>query len=94
MSRKHIALDFEGEGVAFEDVARLPTPNDNCAIAVKDLEPRTVVLFQGQSIVLSQTILVGHRFVVKRISKGEFLLSWNMPFGRALVPLILAWYDF
>jgi hypothetical protein len=33
---------------------------------------------------LSHTILEGHRFAVEPIGAGEELLSWNLPFGRAL----------
>ena len=72
-----------------EAVARLPAVGDNVAIAVARLEPGTAIAFAGQTFPISMTILEGHRFAVKPISKGEPLLSWNMPFGfatRAIEP--------
>ena len=33
---------------------------------------------------LTHTILEGHRFAIEPIAEGETLLSWGLPFGRAL----------
>ena len=33
---------------------------------------------------LTHTILEGHRFAIEPIAEGEPLLSWGLPFGRAL----------
>ena len=68
----------------FHGIGRLPAPQDNCAIAIKDLTEGTAVDLDNTRFNLSQNILVGHRFAVQPILKGEPLLSWGMPFGKAL----------
>ena len=70
--------------VDFEEVGRLPEPRDNVAIAVRRLEAGTRIRYGGSSFSLSHTVLEGHRFAVRGIGEGEALLSWGLPFGRAL----------
>ncbi|OAS23483.1 UxaA family hydrolase [Paenibacillus oryzisoli] len=71
----------------FEEVARLPLPEDNCAVAIRQLNAGTVILYEGQSLTLDYTVMEGHRFAVKAIAAGENLLSWHLPFGIALKPI-------
>ncbi|REE70548.1 altronate dehydratase [Paenibacillus taihuensis] len=71
----------------FEEVARLPLPGDNCAVAIRQLNAGTVIQYENQSIVLDYTVMEGHRFAVKAIAPGEELLSWQLPFGVALQPI-------
>ncbi|MBD3922721.1 UxaA family hydrolase [Paenibacillus sp. PR3] len=71
----------------FEEVARLPLPGDNCAVAIRQLDSGTVIQFEGQSFTLDYTVMEGHRFAVKAIAQGEELLSWQLPFGAALEPI-------
>ena len=66
---------------------RLPAPGDNVAIAIRQLEPGTVVEIDGTPRTLAQTVLEGHRFAVRPIAPGEPLLSWGLPFGHALTPV-------
>ena len=73
--------------VDFKDIARLPVPEDNVAIAIQQIEAGTVVSFEGNEFEIKTTILVAHRFAVKPIAKGEFLLSWAQPFGTALTDI-------
>lgn len=68
----------------FHKIGRLPTPQDNCAIAIRDLAAGTAVSRHNSHFTLNYPILVGHRFAVQPIEEGEPLLSWGMPFGRAL----------
>ena len=73
----------------FDQVARVPAPGDNVAIATRRLEAGTVVADREREFRLPHTILDGHRFVRAPISQGERLTSWGLPFGiaaRALVP--------
>ena len=67
----------------FTTVARLPSPDDNVAIATQTLEGGTRIRYDGQQIQLSHTILEGHRFAIQPISEAEPLLSWGLPFGFA-----------
>jgi altronate dehydratase len=72
------------EIIDFKDVARLPQPGDNVAIATRFLQAGTCIRTRGSVLRLDSDMLEGHRFAVAPISGGEFLLSWNLPFGVAL----------
>ncbi len=71
------------EILEFEDVARLPQPDDNVAIATRDLDAGASIRTRGSVLRLDAAMLEGHRFAVVHIPEGEFLLSWNLPFGVA-----------
>ncbi|KRE75055.1 UxaA family hydrolase [Paenibacillus sp. Soil750] len=68
----------------FDEIARLPLPGDNCAVATRNLDAGTVIHYEGETIIIDYTVLEGHRFAVKTIDPGVELLSWEMPFGVAL----------
>ena len=68
-------------------VGRLPAPHDNCAIAIRRLEPGTVITHDGAPFALAHTVLEGHRFAITPIEVGAELTSWGLPFGRAVSPL-------
>ena len=65
-------------------IARLPAPGDNLAIATRTLAAGTRIEHDGRVFVLDYGVLEGHRFAVQPIAAGESLLSWGLPFGRAL----------
>ena len=65
------------------DIARLPLPGDNVAIATRKLDAGTDIDYDGQTFRLNYTVLEGHRFAIQPIPNGEALLSWELPFGRA-----------
>ena len=67
----------------FTSVARLPSPNDNVAIATQMLESGTRIRYDEHEFELSHTILEGHRFAIQPISEEAPLLSWGLPFGYA-----------
>jgi altronate dehydratase len=64
-------------------VARLADTVSNVAIATTRLEAGTHVQHQDTTFVLSHTVLLGHRFAVRAIAKGDALTSWGLPFGNA-----------
>lgn len=68
-------------------VARLPSPTDNVAIAVSRLEEGLRIDVEGRQFALTHTVLEGHRFAVRAIGVGDALLSWGLPFGRAVTPI-------
>ncbi len=68
----------------FEEVARLPEPGDNVAIAVHRLEASSTIQHGSQVLRIDFTLLEGHRFAVQPVACGEALLSWGLPFGFAL----------
>ena len=71
----------------FTTVARLPSPDDNVAIATQTLEGSTGIRYNGEQFQLSHTILEGHRFAIASISEEAPLLSWGLPFGFATRPI-------
>jgi 8-oxo-dGTP diphosphatase len=68
-------------------VSRLPAPGDNVAIAIRRIEAGEVLELAGGPRPLPHTVLEGHRFAVAPIAAGAALLSWGLPFGRALRPI-------
>ena len=69
----------------FDDVGRLPRADtDNVAIATRRLERGTRIERGNSSFELDSTVMEGHRFAVQPISSGEELLSWGLPFGKAI----------
>ena len=73
----------------FTTVARLPSPDDNVAIATQTLECGTHIGYEESQFQLSHTILEGHRFAIQSIPETTPLLSWGLPFGfatRAIEP--------
>jgi altronate dehydratase len=85
--RTTASLRWMSTPLPFSSAGRLPSPGDNVAIAIRQLEAGTAVEIGGQAQVLGQTILEGHRFAVKPIAPGEALLSWGLPFGHAQVAI-------
>ena len=67
----------------FEDVGRLPHPEDNVAIAIRRLDAGTIITMGNTQFTLPDTVLQGHRFAVQAIHAGESLYSWDQPFGIA-----------
>ncbi|MEZ4669582.1 MAG: UxaA family hydrolase [Anaerolineae bacterium] len=73
--------------IPFDSVARLPAPGDNIAIATRRVTAGTQIKFGMDAIILSHTLLLGHRFAVRSIVEGEALLSWGQTFGAATKPI-------
>ena len=77
-------MDSKRDRFDFDEVGRLPAPGDNVAIATRRLEAGTRFSYGGSEFEVPHTVLEGHRFAVEEIPAGEDLLSWGLPFGRAL----------
>ncbi|HCL27502.1 MAG TPA: altronate hydrolase [Candidatus Latescibacteria bacterium] len=73
--------------IPIDDVARLPAPGDNVAIATRRLEAGTILRAEGETFQLTHTVMEGHRFAVRPIDRGAELLSWTLPFGVALTDI-------
>lgn len=67
----------------FHEIARLPRPGDNAAIATRRLARGTSIQNGADTFVLDHDVLEGHRFAVRPIAEGEDLLSWGLRFGIA-----------
>ena len=72
---------------ALEEIARLPAPGDNMAVAVRPLASGIVVAGARPDFRLPRGVLEGHRFAVAPVAPGEALLSCGLPFGYALTPI-------
>lgn len=70
------------------EIARLPAPNDNTAIATRRLARGTTIRHNADEFVLDHDILEGHRFAVRPINPDESLLSWGFRFGIATRPIL------
>ncbi len=68
----------------FHALARLASAKDNVAIATRPIDAGSLIVFGGGKLVLPHAVLEGHRFATKSIAAGEDLLSWGLPFGRAI----------
>lgn len=69
------------------EAGQLPLPGDNVAIAIRTLSAGTEIDAGEGRFRLSHTILEGHRFAIAPIAVGGPLLSWELPFGRALADI-------
>ena len=68
----------------FDQVGRIPAQGDNVAIAVQRIEAGSEIQYGKQIFEIPHTVMEGHRFVLQQIANGESLLSWGLPFGRAI----------
>jgi altronate dehydratase len=62
----------------------LPANGDNAAIATRRLAPGESFPLGSTTIRIRETVLEGHRVAAQPTSAGELILSWGLPFGRAL----------
>lgn len=58
-------------------------PNDDVAVALRDLSAGDAVPVGGQTIVLTQPIGRGHKFALRAIAKGSEIRKYGWPIGRA-----------
>jgi len=68
----------------FAKAALIPAPGDNAAMALGDLAAGTLLRRAEGELLLASPVLEGHRIALHPIRRGEPLLSWGLPFGRAL----------
>ncbi len=69
--------------LTLHEIGRLPAPDDNVAIAIRQIQPGSSVHLPEGFCTISHTVLEGHRFAIRPISIGEPLLSWDLTFGHA-----------
>jgi altronate hydrolase len=58
-------------------------PKDNVAVALEPLKSGTALLMDTKEIVLSQDLPSGHKFAIEPIHKGEPIIKYGYPIGRA-----------
>ena len=90
--RSHISLEGGTDVKDLTEIANIAEAGDNCAIATGLLNAGTEFVFDGKTARISHTILEGHRFALMPINKGEYLMSWGLPFGIAERDLLVGEY--
>jgi altronate dehydratase len=76
-----------GIEIEFEDCARLAAPDDNVAIASRQIDAGREVIIDGVGRKFRYTVLLGHRFATRPIQIGSELMSWGRPFGEAIAKI-------
>ena len=70
------------------NIAILLNPSDNVATALRDLEAGESVNVQlddvTYSVILREDIAFGHKYALRDIPKGDDVLKYGLPIGRAL----------
>ncbi|MBK8811869.1 MAG: altronate dehydratase [Acidobacteria bacterium] len=77
--------DSPNKSAAIGDYAIIVNPDDNVAVVKRPTEPGLVVtLPDGAEIVIATEIPPGHRFALKNIPAGEFVVQYGQPIGTSL----------
>ena len=58
-------------------------PLDSVAVATENLSPGETVSVEGVSVTLKDAIPAGHKFAVRQIKRGEDIIKYAYPIGRA-----------
>lgn len=66
--------------------------NDNIAVATENIKEGTTIEWKGEQIVILNDVPVGHKVAVKRISKGEGIIKYNVPIGKAKNEILIGEY--
>ncbi|CAI0996435.1 UxaA family hydrolase [Serratia grimesii] len=57
---------------------------DNVAVALRDLAAGETLWIESQDIVLTQSVVRGHKFALQPIAAGEAITKYGLPIGHAL----------
>ena len=60
------------------------SPRDNIAVALPALKSGESVLLDGVALTISRNIAVGHKLAAQAIAKGEIILKYSCPIGKAI----------
>jgi len=58
-------------------------PDDNVAIALRDLQAGDIVGLGGRLVRVLEPILSGHKVALRDLVAGEKIIRYNMPIGSA-----------
>ena len=71
--------------VSISDYAIVVDPKDNVAVVKKETTPGLEVFTaDGRAILVKASVPAGHRFAMRNIGKGEFVLQYGQPIGTSL----------
>ena len=60
------------------------SPRDNVAVALRPLRSGESVLLDGVALTISRNIAVGHKLAAQAIDKGEIIVKYSCPIGKAI----------
>jgi hypothetical protein len=63
-------------------------PGDNVAIARCDLAAGLRLVVHGHAVTLRERVLTGHKFAFRPVAKGERILKYSAPIGRATTDIV------
>lgn len=66
----------------FDPRVILLAPEDNCVIAATALEAGTVLVVDGETVVLAKMIPLGHKLARRPLAPGEKVLRYGAPIGH------------
>jgi hypothetical protein len=63
------------------------SPDDNVMVAVRHLEPSTLLEINGQTISLGEAVGLGHKLAARDIAPGEKIIKYGVPIGSATIAI-------
>jgi len=60
---------------------------DNVATVIRDLPSGDKVESEGGEIIVRQAIPYGHKFALREIPQGEYVIKYGAQIGRATAPI-------
>jgi hypothetical protein len=63
------------------------SPDDNVLVAVRTLEPGTMLEIDGSTIPLKAGIGLGHKLAARDIAPGEKIIKYGVPIGSATMAI-------
>jgi altronate hydrolase len=74
--------------VPLSQVAVHLRPQDNLAVAARNLAGGSVIEFQGKELSLRQCVGLGHKFALRDVAAGEPLMKYGQVIGFAAEPIL------
>ena len=62
-------------------------PNDNIAVVVQNTSCGDSLEIEDKTLLAIQDIPLGHKVAMNRIAKGEVIIKYGVPIGKALVDI-------
>lgn len=69
--------------------ALLMAPQDNCLIARAPLRAGDIILIDGQEVLLTQDIDLGHKLARRALNVGDKVLRYGAPIGSVTAPIAI-----
>jgi altronate dehydratase small subunit len=77
----------EEQTSTLSNFAIIISEEDNVATLIRDVKKGTRVKINGDEIEISQDISFGHKFALRDISKGEYVMKYGIIIGQSKAPI-------